>query len=38
MRSKRYYTPYAMTLLQVKNDVYPGTDIPKKLFQPGSHP
>jgi len=31
MRSKRYYTPYAMTLLQLKNDVYPGTDIPKNF-------
>ena len=31
MRSKRYYTPYSMTLLQVKNDVYPGTDIPKNF-------
>jgi hypothetical protein len=31
MRSKRYYTPYTMTLLQVKNDVYPGTDIPKNF-------
>jgi hypothetical protein len=31
MRSKRYYTPYAMTLLRLKNDVYPGTDIPKNF-------
>ncbi len=31
MRFKRYYTPYAMTLLQLKNDVYPGTDIPKNF-------
>jgi hypothetical protein len=31
MRSKRYYTPYSLSLLQVKNDVYPGTDIPKNF-------
>ncbi len=31
MRFKRYYTPYSMTLLQLKNDVYPGTDIPKNF-------
>ncbi|HXA14735.1 MAG TPA: cytochrome c biogenesis protein ResB [Opitutaceae bacterium] len=31
MRFKRYYTPYAMALLQLKNDVYPGTDIPKNF-------
>jgi hypothetical protein len=31
MRFKRYYAPYAMTLLQLKNDVYPGTDIPKNF-------
>jgi hypothetical protein len=31
MRAKRYYTPYSMTLLNLKNDVYPGTDIPKNF-------
>ncbi|MDE3084961.1 MAG: cytochrome c biogenesis protein ResB, partial [Verrucomicrobiota bacterium] len=31
MRFKRYYTPYSMTLLQLKNDVYPSTDIPKNF-------
>jgi hypothetical protein len=31
MRAKRYYTPYSLSLLQVKNDVYPGTDIPKNF-------
>lgn len=31
MRFKRYYTPYSLKLLQLKNDVYPGTDIPKNF-------
>lgn len=31
LRSKRYYTPYSLTLLKLTNDVYPGTDIPKNF-------
>jgi len=28
-RSKRYYQPFAVTLLKASHEVYPGTDIPK---------
>jgi hypothetical protein len=31
LRLKRYYRPFALTLLKVTNDVYPGTDIPKNF-------
>ena len=29
LRFKRYYTPYSLTLLDLKHDRYPGTDLPK---------
>jgi hypothetical protein len=29
LRPTRIYRPYALTLLKVTNDIYPGTDIPK---------
>jgi hypothetical protein len=31
LRPKRHYTPYSMTLLDLRHDVYPGTDIPKNF-------
>ncbi|HSY53017.1 MAG TPA: cytochrome c biogenesis protein ResB [Opitutaceae bacterium] len=31
LRSKRYYTPYSLTLSQIKNDVFAGSDIPKNF-------
>lgn len=31
MRPKRHYVPYSMTLLDLRHDVYPGTDIPKNF-------
>ncbi len=31
MRPKRHYTPYGLTLLDLRHDVYPGTDIPKNF-------
>ena len=31
LRLKRYYRPFALTLLKVNHDVYPGTDIPKNF-------
>ncbi|HEY4301833.1 MAG TPA: cytochrome c biogenesis protein CcsA [Candidatus Didemnitutus sp.] len=31
LRLKRYYRPFALTLLKVRNDIYPGTDIPKNF-------
>jgi hypothetical protein len=31
MRPKRHYTPYSLTLLDLRHDVYPGTDIPKNF-------
>jgi hypothetical protein len=31
LRIKRYYKPFALTLLKITNDVYPGTDIPKNF-------
>jgi hypothetical protein len=31
LRPKRHYAPYSMTLLDLKHDVYPGTDIPKNF-------
>ena len=29
LRFKRYYTPFSLTLLEAKNEIYAGTDIPK---------
>jgi hypothetical protein len=31
MRPKRHYAPYSLTLLDLRHDVYPGTDIPKNF-------
>jgi len=31
MRPLRHYTPYSLTLLECRHDVYPGTDIPKNF-------
>ncbi len=31
LRIKRYYQPFAITLLKVTHDVYPGTEIPKNF-------
>jgi hypothetical protein len=31
MRPKRHYVPYSLTLLDLRHDVYPGTDIPKNF-------
>jgi ABC-type transport system involved in cytochrome c biogenesis permease subunit len=31
LRLRRYYRPYALTLLKVTNDIFPGTDIPKNF-------
>jgi hypothetical protein len=31
LRSRRYYEPYSIQLLEFRHDVYPGTDIPKNF-------
>jgi hypothetical protein len=31
LRPKRHYTPYSLTLLDLRHDVYPGTDLPKNF-------
>jgi hypothetical protein len=31
LRPVRYYKPYAITLLEFKHDIYPGTDIPSNF-------
>jgi hypothetical protein len=31
LRAKRYYHPFAITLLDFTHDIYPGTDIPKNF-------
>jgi hypothetical protein len=31
LRPKRHYTPYSLTLSDLRHDVYPGTDIPKNF-------
>ena len=31
MRPKRHYAPYSLTLLDLRHDVYPGTEIPKNF-------
>ena len=31
LRSKRYYKPYSLQLLEFRHDVYPGTEIPKNF-------
>ncbi|MFA6544351.1 MAG: cytochrome c biogenesis protein ResB [Limisphaerales bacterium] len=43
LRSRRYYKPYSMTLLEFKHERYPGTEIPKdfrsriRLVNPGKN-
>ncbi len=31
LRPRRHYTPYSITLLDLRHDVYPGTEIPKNF-------